>query len=192
MPGVTPLQGEKYYHIYSRGNNRENLFVEERNYLYFLKLYAHHIEPVADTFAYCLLRNHFHVLVRIKALSDLNRLPGKSFSNLFNAYARAFNRAYNRSGALFQRPFGRIEVSSNRYFAQLVLYIHHNPQKHGFVTDFRTWPYSSYQALLSLQPTRLKKDVVLEWFDGRAGFATAHAGEVDVQPIQALVPEDFD
>lgn len=66
MSGVTPLESGKYYHIYNRGNNGENLFIAERNYAYFLNLYAKHIGPVAETFAYCLLRNHFHLLIRIK------------------------------------------------------------------------------------------------------------------------------
>ena len=61
MPQPVPLERGKYYHIYNRGNNRENIFLQERNYAYFLKLYARHIEPVADTFAYCLMRNHFGV-----------------------------------------------------------------------------------------------------------------------------------
>jgi len=64
-----PLQYGLYYHIYNRGNNRENIFLEERNYRYFLQLYLKYIEPIAWTFAYCLLRNHFHFLVRIKDLT---------------------------------------------------------------------------------------------------------------------------
>src|SRR5436190_23829542 len=63
---TAPLIPGMYYHIYNRGNNHENLFLEQRNYPYFLSLYAKHIEPVADSHAYCLLRNHFHFLVRIK------------------------------------------------------------------------------------------------------------------------------
>ncbi len=66
MPNPVPLQPGHYYHLYNRGNNREDLFRAERNYRYFLELYAYHIEPVAETFAYCLLRNHFHLLVKIK------------------------------------------------------------------------------------------------------------------------------
>ena len=62
MPSPPPLAYDGYYHIYNRGNNRENIFKETRNYRYFLTLYAKHIEPVADTFAYCLLPNHFHWL----------------------------------------------------------------------------------------------------------------------------------
>ncbi len=192
MAATTPLQNGTYYHIYNRGNNRENLFVEARNYTYFLKRYAHYITPVADTFAYCLLRNHFHLLVRIHTQIDPAAAPGQAFSNLFNAYARAFNRTYNRTGALFQRPFGRIAVTAERYFAQLVIYIHRNPQKHGFVTDFRTWPYSSYHTLLSHKPSRLQRDTVLEWFHGPEACITAHAGDIDFQHLAPLVPEDFD
>ncbi len=159
--------------------------------------------PAADTYAYCLLRNHFHFLVRIKTveeqeltslqdLSALPRKPSQQFSNLFNAYAKAFNKTYHRTGTLFQRPFGRIEVTSDSYFMQLVTYIHQNPQKHGFVSDFRTWPYSSYQALLSTKPTRLQRDDVLTWFQGVDHFEDAHRYEVDERKIAPLVPDDFD
>jgi REP element-mobilizing transposase RayT len=61
-----PLEPGCYYHIYNRGNNGEDLFREQRNYAYFFKLYAHLVSPVADTFVYCLMRNHFHLLIRIK------------------------------------------------------------------------------------------------------------------------------
>ena len=67
------LEPGQYYRIFNRGNNREKLFVEERNYRYFLELYAKHIMPVAETYAYCLLRNHFHILVRIQDQETLRR-----------------------------------------------------------------------------------------------------------------------
>jgi putative transposase len=66
MPKKTPLEFGAYYHITQRGNNREDIFVEDRNYPYFMKLYTKYIDPIADTFAYCLLKNHVHFLVRIK------------------------------------------------------------------------------------------------------------------------------
>ncbi|MBE9507489.1 MAG: hypothetical protein IMY86_05515, partial [Chloroflexi bacterium] len=74
MSKPVPLQYGGYYHIYNRGNNREDIFVEERNYLHFLRLYAKYIGPVADTYAYCLLRNHFHFLVRIKTVGEQETL----------------------------------------------------------------------------------------------------------------------
>jgi hypothetical protein len=51
------LEPDRIYHIYNRGINGENIFKEERNYRYFLEKYAKYIEPIADTFAYCLLKN---------------------------------------------------------------------------------------------------------------------------------------
>ena len=199
MPQPVPLERGKYYHIYNRGNNRENIFLEERNYSYFLKLYARHIEPIADTFAYCLMQNHFHLLARIKDEQDLSGLadltglkdPSQAFSNLFNAYARAINKAYHRTGALFQRPFGRILVTSEAYFVRLVIYIHQNPQKHGFVTDFSDWPYSSYHTLLSAKATHLKRGAVLTWFGSADEMAATHREMITEQQIAALAPEDF-
>ena len=197
MPGPIPLQHGGYYHIFNRGNNRENLFVEDRNYRYFLKLCAKHIEPIAGTYAYCLLPNHFHMLVRIKDAEDLTNLkglkrPSQSFSNLFNAYARAFNKTYGRTGALFQRPFGRMSVGSDVYFVRLIAYIHQNPQKHGLVDDFRAWTYSSYQAMLSSHVTRLKKQEVLTWFNGVADYESFHQQVIAEGQIVPLEPEDFD
>ncbi len=200
MTSPPPLQLGAYYHIYNRGSNRENVFREERNYHYFLELYAKHIEPVAETYAYCLLKNHFHLLVRTREnLEDpedskgLKRPLGSvAFSNFFNAYAKAINKAYGRTGSLFQHPFGRILVQTQSYLIQLVRYIHFNPQKHGLVSDFRDWPFSSYHAYLSRRPTRLRRADVLAWFDGPAGFAAAHHAPVDKAALEPLAPDDFD
>ena len=154
MSKPIPLQFGETYHIYNRGNNRERLFFEAENYRYFLTLYAKYIEPVAETYAYCLLGNHFHLLVRIKTeveqgqepqedqtrrvfetlrVSDPAEVsehrvlqPSQQFSNLFNAYTKAINKRYQRSGSLFEHPFERIRVHSDAYFQQLVIYIHQN------------------------------------------------------------------
>jgi REP element-mobilizing transposase RayT len=168
-PGVT-------YHIYNRGNNREDIFREERNYDYFLSLYARHIGPVAETYAYCLLKNHFHLLVRVNN-APAGEAASQKFSNFFNAYAKAFNKSYQRTGTLFQRPFQRVLVTSNSHFLTLVAYIHYNPQKHGFISDYRDWPYSSYSALLGTQSTRLDREQVLDYFGGREVFLEYHSRE---------------
>jgi REP element-mobilizing transposase RayT len=207
MPQIVPLQYGQIYHIYNRGNNREDIFREARNYRYFMQLFAQHICPIAVIYAYCLLRNHFHFLLRIKdypegltgfpadASSDnlvRSRGPSQSFSNFFNAYTKAFNRTYHRTGALFQRPFGRIPVTSGRYVCLLVTYIHQNPARHGFVDDFREWPYSSYHALLSSQPSRLERDDVLGWFGGAEALRQAHQIKTSERNIAPLALDDFD
>ena len=110
MSKPTALRFGGYYHIFNRGNNRETIFREQRNYFYFLKLYEKYIPLVADTFAYCLLPNHFHLLVRVKTgeekvTSGLRvKNPGQQFGNLFNAYTKAFNKVYQRTGSLFEKP----------------------------------------------------------------------------------------
>jgi REP element-mobilizing transposase RayT len=209
-----PLEYGNYYHIYNRGNNRQNIFLEERNFHYFLNLYAEHIGPMSDTFAYCLLHNHFHFLVRIKHLeeieadddqtlrvsetlrgssdgvsSDKIASPSQQFGNFLNAYTKGMNKTYKRTGSVFENPFGRTEVTSEEYFVHLITYIHQNPQKHGLVADFRTWPYSSYHALLSTKPTRLKREIVLSWFGGPANLEATHRQKIMAHP---LAPEDFD
>ncbi len=118
--------------------------------------------------------------------------PSQQFSNFFNSYAKSINQAYGRTGNLFQRPFGRIRVTSEAYFANLVRYIHRNPQKHGFVSDYREYPHSSYQAFCSAKPTRLRRDVVLEWFGGGSDFKKAHDISFDEKEITEFIGDDPD
>ncbi len=207
-----PLQYGCYYHIYNRGNNREKLFVERRNYPYFLKLYTKHIQSVAETFSYCLLPNHFHFSIRtyteeeqeayyreqIGSISEIEPIypfklckPSRAFNNLFIAYARAFNKATKRTGVLFETPFGRKLVTDERYLMTLITYIHRNPQKHGLVADFRDWMWSSYGAILSSQPTKIQRDEVLAWYNGRAQFIDAHLTKVDERLIAPFMLEDW-
>ncbi|HUN23466.1 MAG TPA: hypothetical protein PK299_10090 [Anaerolineales bacterium] len=206
---ATPLLPGVYYHIYNRGNNREDLFIEKRNYRYFLALYSKHIEPIADTFAYCLLKNHFHCLVRIKSEVEVTPTaphhpavsptakpkpfrPHQNFANLFNAYAKAINRAYGRTGSLFEERFGRIAVTNSRYFQTLIQYIHHNPQKHGFVADFREWEWSSYATLCSTGETELKREDVLHFFGGLSHFRASHESGVNLPGLSDVLDEEFE
>lgn len=191
MELLTPLEPNKYYHLYNRGNNGENIFVEERNYHYFLRLYTKHIESVCDTFAFCLLRNHFHLLIRVKEKNTLEQpltseKVKQQFSNFFNAYTKAINKAYQRTGSLFEKRYERIEVTNDRYFLALVRYIHRNPQTHRFVNDFREYPYSSYHAFFSAQPSFLKRDEVLAWFNGVKSFEGLHQVESEEKAFEHL------
>jgi putative transposase len=201
MLRAEPLQPGQYCHLYNRGNNGETLFREQRNYVYFLRLYAKCIEPVAETFAYCLLRNHFHFLVRIKDSKDWqcsehcqsfeSFQPSRAFSNLSSTYTKAFNKAYQRTGSLFEKPFKRKLVDSDRYFVALVVYIHSNPKKHNFVDDLTDWLYSSYQAILSDKPSRIQRAGVLEWFGSRPDFEAAHRASMDETLIAPLIVGDW-
>jgi REP element-mobilizing transposase RayT len=139
------------YHIFNRGNNKENLFKEVRNYEYFIQLLEKYITPVADILAFCLLPNHFHLLIQIKEkemidkdLQEPKRIS-RQFGTCFGTYAKAINKAYQRTGKLFENRFKRVVVATDQQYFELVNYIHQNPAKHGLVEDYREWPYSSYQ-----------------------------------------------
>ena len=204
MSKPIPLEHGKFYHIYNRGINGQSIFYEDRNYRYFLRLYMKHVLPIADTFAYSLLGNHFHVSLRIKTVQELTgvedlsghvltpRKPHQHFSNMFNAYTRSFNNAYGRTGALFERPFERKPVKTKPHLLRLITYIHQNPQHHGLVEDFRDWPYSSYGACLTSKPTRVDRERVLGWFDGPEAFVTAHNTMISSDEIMVLLAEDFE
>jgi REP element-mobilizing transposase RayT len=206
MPSPRRLQYGVIYHIHNRGVNRGDIFIEPRNYDYFLHLYQKHITPVVETFAFCLLKNHFHLAVRIKTeeevlisfknlSSNQSRTlkvltPSQSFSNFFNAYAKSINKAYQRTGSLFQNPFGRKPIDNRHYFQNLVVYIHQNAQKHGFVSDFQDWPHSSYQAVLDAQSSIIARETVLECFGGLPAFQSAHAVQIEEETLTHLSEDD--
>ena len=198
-----PILYGNYYHIYNRGNNSIDIFFEAENYYYFLKLYAKYIEPIAETYAWCLLKNHFHLLVRIKDKSEINSEelsysttekpkvidPSRQFSHFFNAYTQAINKRYNRTGSLFETTFERKLVSSERYFQQLIFYIHNNPVHHGFVKQMSLYPWSSYETIISDKPTKLRRYEVLELFGGKENLVYYHNQQQNLEEIDSLIIE---
>jgi putative transposase len=151
-----------YYHIFNHANGDEDLFRESENYRYFLQEYYKHINKIADTYAYCLMPNHFHVLVRIKSAEVIaTHLPGfknlagvaasnllsKQFSNFFNGYTKAFNSKYGRHGSLFLKNFKKKTFSEKNYLVSAILYIHLNAVKHAFRIHPKDWEWSSYHTL---------------------------------------------
>ena len=161
-----------FYHIYNRGNNKEDLFLEEENYAYFLLLLKRYILPIADIYSYCLLKNHFHLLIRIK--DETEATSKQNFSNLFNAYAKSINKKYGRTGKLFSERFKKKKILDDSYFTEIVFYLHTNPQKHKLITDFRNYKYSSYQSILSDKNTDLKRDEIIAWFGSKQMFEKYH------------------
>lgn len=97
-------------------------------------------------------------------------------SNFFNTYAKTINKACGQTSSLFQHPFGRVAVTTDRQFWTMIACIHQNPQKHRFVKDFRDWKYSSYGMVLSPNgnPALLKRSEVLKWFGTRDDYLALH------------------
>ncbi|MEO5788689.1 hypothetical protein [Gelidibacter sp.] len=194
-----------YYHIYNRGNNGNTIFFDEENYRYFLSLYLKYIYPIADTFYWCLLKNHFHFLIRIKELDEIkiDQLnysthikinkekvnPSKQFSHLFNAYTQAVNKKYDRTGSVFEKPFKRKVVTSQDYLIKLNFYIHNNPVHHRLVDTISDYKWSSYHSIISSKPTYILRNDVIEMFDDLLNFKIYHSRNQDFEDIKFLILE---
>jgi len=179
------LEYGKIYHIYNRGINKADVFFETKNYEYFLNLYTKHIDPIADTYAWCLMKNHFHLLVKIKDESQINetRNPYQYFSNLFNAYAKGINKTYDRTGSLFQKKFKRKLVDNEAYLKNLILYIHNNPVNHGICSQAMDYAWSSYLTSVSNKTSYLKKAEVIDLFEDEANFKNSHKLTVEIPEL---------
>lgn len=165
------LEAGHFYHIYNRGNNKQDIFFEDINYEHFLKLLSKYLIPISKIYCYCLLKNHFHILLQIKV--DCKN-SSQAFSNFFNAYTKAINKKYNRSGSLFQKPFKRIKITDENYLKALILYIHLNPEKHGLDNTFDEYEYSSYLVIISQSKTNISKNEVINWFEDIENFQKIH------------------
>ena len=203
-----PLHAGYFYHVYNRTNNKELLFCEDHDRLYFLERIQIYLSPYVDIFAYCLLGNHFHILIQVKSVKDIatvienvndrertiaqktflelnpyvrpvEKIMESQFLRFFTSYSMYFNARYQRQGNLFTRRFKRILVEDDSYLLRLVYYIHANPVKHGLVNDFRTYQWSSYHSILSKDPSSLQREAVLNWFEGKESFLEFHQQESD-------------
>ncbi len=198
-----PLENGKYYHIYNRGNNGIDLFYEIENYNHFLRLYEKYIDPIAETFAWCLMKNHFHILVYIRETNEVDTTKleysstdkpktvsaSKQFSNLFNAYTLAMNKRYNRTGSLFEKNFKRKVVSSKNYFQKLIFYIHNNPVHHRFAEHIVEYPWTSYGTIISTKQTKLQRNRVIESFNDLENFKYYHSINQNLDEIEDLIIE---
>jgi len=173
---VQPLTSGDYYHIYNRGNNKENIFLSDDNYIYFLKLLTKYILPISEIYSYCLLPNHFHIILKLKNDNELpiefinsKKKIHQPFSNFFNAYTKAFNQRYNRSGSLFQEHLKRKLIDSTDYLTKLIIYVNTNSSHHN-ITDYSVYNHSSYKTLISNGPTSIDRDFVISLFGDVENF----------------------
>jgi len=130
------------YHITSRGNARESIFLDNGDRARFLEI----LGDVVDRFgwichAYCLMTNHYHLLIETPD-ADLSR--GMHLLN--GVYTQWFNHRYDRVGHLFQGRFKAILVEKDTHLLELVRYVVLNPIRAKTVRNVRDWPWSSYRA----------------------------------------------
>ena len=160
---------DNYYHVFNRGNAKMDIFLDKEDYRFFLwrlkeNLFPEQVEnrraPSAklskitkeryvrkllpsnsfSLICYCLMPNHFHLLIRQNSKSKINEL----MLRICGSYAKYFNKKYDRVGSLFQDQFKATLVDKNNYLLWLSSYIHKNPQKGKLTDKLEDWEWSSY------------------------------------------------
>ena len=172
-----------YYHLYNRGAYRKSIFVEDEDYLDFLarlkkNTLIYHVAVVA----YCLMPNHFHLLVR----QDGEASAGTAVQYTCNGYAQSFNSRHEHTGTLFQGRFQRILVDNDEYLRHLCRYIHTNPVKDGFAFQPDLWPYSNYVDWIGVRRgAMVDRGIITTLF----GSPAAYVEFVAAWPLRKQMPE---
>ena len=163
---------ESYYHIYNRGIDGQEIFIDKDDYVVFLSLLKRYLgngvskntvgvtypsyANVVEVLAFCLMPNHFHLLI-YQSDTDGMKLLLKS---LGVAYGMYFNRKYKRLGPVFQQRYRASRISDEAYLLHISRYIHLNP------ANYRTWQWSSLPYYLgSLEADWIKPSRIVELFD---------------------------
>ena len=165
-----------YYHLYNRGVEKRDIFLEHKDYLYFLHILKSSLSPVPnkdqilvskrtwtqknyfgkiDLLAYCLISNHFHFLVRQTTPTIISEFT----KSLCTRYGMYFNKKYERIGPLFQGAFKAVDIDNENYLLWVCRYIHRNPD------SFKNYPYSSYEEYLGNRNTSwINTKIILDFF----------------------------
>lgn len=156
------------YHVIGRGAGRQIIFEDDEDRNAFLRLLKSNLDKSsADLYAWCLMDNHYHLLVRAR----LEQL-GVCMKLLGGAYALRFNARHDRTGHLFQDRFKSEPVNDDTYLMTVVRYIHKNPEKAGLgaCAAYRWSSYGEYTGRSRLCDT----EFVLALFDGIENFEAFH------------------
>lgn len=157
----------EYYHIYNRGTDKREIFIDESDYLRFIrnmKIFSETESFSKDLVAkkvkficYCLNPNHFHFLLK----QSEDRGIEKFMHKLGVGYSTYFNKKYNRSGVLFQGPYKALHVKENSYFIWLSAYINSNSEIHK-IFKAENYQWSSYMEYLERSSSNIcsKKNIL--------------------------------
>lgn len=153
------IQENQLYHIYNQGNNRQPIFYNRGNYLYFLQGFRKYVHPYCKVMAYCLMPNHFHFMiystnasVELKNVGNLKvQKIMEGFRILLSSYAQALNRQKDFSGSVFrQKTKSKLLTNDNDNYPIICFnYIHQNPLVAGLVNLMEDWEFSSFREYIS-------------------------------------------
>ena len=158
-----------FYHVTSRGNEKKDVFKSRRDREKFLEYLASATQRYeAVIHAYCLMSNHYHLLLETPA-GNLSQI----MQHINSAYTTYFNIKRKRAGHLFQGRYKAILVEADEYATELSRYIHLNPVRAGMVTKPEDFPWSSYRGYIGHgnAPEWLKREFIHSYFDKRVATA---------------------
>lgn len=136
------LSASGIYHIMCRGIDRQQLFYDDLDNTKFMSALSLVQSDDFEVLAYCLMGNHFHLLVRT-AKDSIEHME-LAMKRLGIRYANHYNQRYTRLGPVFQGRYKSVPVQGTRYFLRVLRYIHRNPVKAGLCRKMQDYSYSSY------------------------------------------------
>jgi putative transposase len=179
------------HHVMARGIEKRDIFADDHDRESLLLRLAHLVEEGAlEVFAWALMPNHFHILLR-----TLHQPLSRSMRRLLTGHAVDFNRRHQRVGHLFQNRYRSIVCDEERYFLELVRYIHLNPIRRGIVptvTELDVYPYTGHSVLMGRNRCRWQASAkVLRWFGStrrraRSAYRAFVAAGIDAEPASDL------
>ena len=150
------------YHVTSRGDSREDIFIDDADRLVWLEVFAQTCKRFNWVcHAWCLMDNHYHIVVE-----TIEGNLAQGMRHLNGVYTQTFNRTHKRVGHVFQGRYKAIIVEKDGYLLELARYVVLNPLRAGMVKDIADWYWSSYAAMLGIRatPEWLQTDWILGQF----------------------------
>lgn len=169
-----------WQHVMNRGIDRGDIFRSNDDRMIFFDCLAASASRFGlQVHAYCLLSNHFHLLLFSERghLSDGMRFMAGRFT-------QRINYRDGRDGPIFRGRFASVPIKSEAHLVRVSRYIHRNPVEAGLVQEPWNWPWSSAGAYLGMlaPPVWLRTDAILEMFEGQlGGYRAFLEAEVDEQ-----------
>jgi REP element-mobilizing transposase RayT len=159
------MEPECIYHVFNRAVGNDILFRFSTDYSDWLNGMMEYLVPISEIYAFNLLPNHYHLLLKLKPFIDHKKFS-REINRFQSQYARQYNRFYNRKGGLFIRPFGRKQVKTDSQLAWIIWYIHRNPLHHNITNDWENYQYSSFLHYTKTSSDLVTTPFVIDFFGG--------------------------
>ena len=194
IPDIMIFAEDNLYHVYNRGNNRQQIFFRNDNYLYFLEKVRKFILPFCDIINYNLMPNHFHFVIhadertiqKTRIGTQEKNVLSEGFRNVLHTYSKGINKQNNWTGSLFQQNTRAkcLTDGDADYAPACFHYVHQNAWKAGIVQKMEDWEFCSFQDYAGLREgTLCNKSLAFELLDIDPGTFYNDSYQVIKEPL---------